>query len=656
MEDNNNMNNNQIPQQPQQSEVNVQNNVSQPVNPGVNQTQTVNTTPKKKGKGGVVFAIIALILVVLIGAGAFLFSLRAKDPKTVYSTAIDLVKTQYHSGAEEILKEGYKKTIDVDFNVSTGSNATDEIAEYLNNARINIIYQKDNDFNAQVDVNISDKQGDFANLKVNYNNDIKDVFVQLAQLSNKWIDLELDEDDVEELVDELQYSENEGSLSKEGVDIILEEAKNALLKQDIKEDKEQIEYNGGTVTARKNYIVLDEEEFIKFVSGIADNLLANDDFQQYINENSLVYTYLEELSNMEDYYNYGYDYDYDDDDDFDFDVYSNYNSFIKNEVEEASSTDAHMLTLKNEVEEASSTDAYMPTLKNEVKNTTKDIERLTPPERIEPDEDEKQGMEVEIDLYTTGFFSNKFAGASLIARNYEDNEETGKMQVDYRIEGKTESKITFLTSDENIRGNTVRGTLYINNIDDNHQNYKVEYNVSDTEKYEANIKVVTSGDIDIANVSKRNAIKYDDITEADTTNLQKSRLGQVVQSLFGTTSNVTSNNSGVVVNPNPNMEKIESYNQEFEAYIGDYISAANTKALLEKIKINNENYENSAADTSTPNQFHLIDVKYNSQVVGKEEFKDLIETKITNPNHYEIKIEYEADGFIKAVNINDAVK
>ena len=40
------MNNNQIPQQPQQSEANVQNNASQPVNPGVNQTQT-NTTPKK---------------------------------------------------------------------------------------------------------------------------------------------------------------------------------------------------------------------------------------------------------------------------------------------------------------------------------------------------------------------------------------------------------------------------------------------------------------------------------------------------------------------------------------------------------------------------------------------------------------------------------
>ena len=648
MEENNNMNNNQIPQQPQQSEVNVQNNVSQPVNPGVNQTQT-NTTPKKKGKGGIVFAIIAVILVVLIGAGAFLFSLRAKDPKTVYSTAIDLVKTQYHAGAEEILKEGYKKTIDVDFNVSTGSNATDDIAEYLNNARINIIYQKDNDFNAQVDVNVTDKQGDFANLKVNYNNDLKDIFVQLAQLNNKWIDLELDEDDVEELVEELQYSDKESSLSKEGADIILEEIRKAILEQDIKEDKEQIEYNGGTVTARKNYIVLDEDEFIKFVSDIADNLLDNDDFQQYINENSLVYTYLEELSNMEDYYNYGYDDDYDDDDDFD--IYSSFNSYIKNEVEEASSTDAHMLTLKNEVEEASSTDAYMPTLKNEVKNTTRDIERLTPPERIEPDEDEKQGMEVEIDLYTTGFFSNKFAGASLIARNYEDNEETGKMQVDYRIEGKTESKITFITSDENIRGNTVRGTLYINNIDENHQNYKVEYNNGDAEKYEVNIKVVTSGDIDIANVSKRNAIKYDDITEADTANLQKSRLGQVVQSLFGTTGNTTP-----ISNPDPNMKKIELYNMEFEAYTGDYMSAANTKALLEKIKTNNENYENSAADTSTPNQFHLIDVKYNNQVVGKEEFKDLIETKISSQNHYVIKIEYEADGYIKTVNINEAAK
>ena len=252
-------------------------------------------------------------------------------------------------------------------------------------------------------------------------------------------------------------------------------------------------------------------------------------------------------------------------------------------------------------------------------------------------------MEVEIDLYTTGFFSNKFAGASLIARNYEDNEETGKMQVDYRIEGKTESKITFITSDENIRGNTVRGTLYINNIDENHQNYKVEYNNGDAEKYEVNIKVVTSGE--------RNAIKYDDITEADTANLQKSRLGQVVQSLFGTTGNTTP-----ISNPDPNMKKIELYNMEFEAYTGDYMSAANTKALLEKIKTNNENYENSAADTSTPNQFHLIDVKYNNQVVGKEEFKDLIETKISSQNHYVIKIEYEADGYIKTVNINEAAK
>ena len=45
--------------------------------------------------------------------------------------------------------------------------------------------------------------------------------------------------------------------------------------------------------------------------------------------------------------------------------------------------------------------------------------------------------------------------------------------------------------------------------------------------------------------------------------------------------------SGTVTNANLDQQQIEAHNSDYEAYFGDYVSAANTKSLLAKIKTNN---------------------------------------------------------------------
>ena len=105
--------------------------------------------------------------------------------------------------------------------------------------------------------------------------------------------------------------------------------------------------------------------------------------------------------------------------------------------------------------------------------------------------------------------------------------------------------------------------------------------------------------------------------------------------------------SGTVTNANLDQQQIEAHNSEYEAYFGDYVSAANTKALLAKIKTNNTQYVANANSTDELVPifiiFHAKDsskVKGISQDTVTKEIGKVI-SNIQSSKHYKIYVSGE---------------
>ena len=121
--------------------------------------------------------------------------------------------------------------------------------------------------------------------------------------------------------------------------------------------------------------------------------------------------------------------------------------------------------------------------------------------------------------------------------------------------------------------------------------------------------------------------------------------------------------------------QVEAHNSEYEAYFGDYVSAANTKALLQKIKTNNTLFrsENGTAGETMP-VFVKPDYTGGTGNATMDNISTII-GQIRSSRHYKISVpneattdveasvtnagsldepSYHANGYIKIIRIEDA--
>ena len=119
----------------------------------------------------------------------------------------------------------------------------------------------------------------------------------------------------------------------------------------------------------------------------------------------------------------------------------------------------------------------------------------------------------------------------------------------------------------------------------------------------------------------------------------KAQIGSVVQDMNKEDSIITNGKNQIL--SEANKQKAESFNSDFERYIGTK-QKMSIETLLDKVVTNNKKEKE-----------HVITVKYNETVSNKTE--DIVKLKhsLETGKMYEVLLDYDENGYVNQVNIID---
>lgn len=257
---------------------------------------------------------------------------------------------------------------------------------------------------------------------------------------------------------------------------------------------------------------------------------------------------------------------------------------------------------------------------------------------------------IEINIYTQGLMNRVVKVSALVV----DDDEEVSLDVT-RIEDDIYAFEVKSSEEEK----TLNGSIYIEKHNDNEGKIVLEFNVEDFGKVALNIDYTTSYNEPIENVNVMNSVKSNELTFADQrtlyTNLQKSKLYEVILGFMGTSSsntnnsilnmnNTTNNNQNSTqtipnVDPNNNMNLnniTEQNTGEIQNQVLTYDSKTKiTFGVPEGYKINttSENFKRLDKDN--------ISIRLTSTMGQEESFYETIKEKA---DRYKVEEKYENAG------------
>lgn len=260
---------------------------------------------------------------------------------------------------------------------------------------------------------------------------------------------------------------------------------------------------------------------------------------------------------------------------------------------------------------------------------------------------------IEINIYTQGLMNRVVKVSALVV---DDDDEVSldvtRIEDDiYAFEVKSSEK-----------EKTLNGSIYIEKHNDNEGKIVLEFNVEDFGKVALNIDYTTSYNEPIENVNVMNSVKSNELTFADQrtlyTNLQKSKLYEVILGFMGTSSsntnnsilnmnNTTNNNQNSTqtipnVDPNNNMNLnniTEPNTGEIQNQVLTYDSKTKiTFGVPEGYKVNttSENFKRLDKDTTS--------IRITSTISQEDSFYETIKEKADR---------YKTDGKYENVGVTD---
>ena len=263
---------------------------------------------------------------------------------------------------------------------------------------------------------------------------------------------------------------------------------------------------------------------------------------------------------------------------------------------------------------------------------------------VSKNQDISNEVKYEIDVYTKGFINQEFIGVTFKLLN-ED-----LYRLDYRYSNnKHEINFAYGWKDTELNVNCVINVTNDNNFN---SDIVINYKESGGNVYiiKLHVDYTITQDVDMDTITKNNSITVENLTEQDFYDYMKKYPDEGDYRLHSIPfySDFLEKNS---LEYNENTKKFNKYNkkasvfnEEYEAYMGKYMTAANTKALLQKVKTHNTLAETEADSENYRTIYIYVNGNYYKPT-------DIIK-EITSQQHYCVNTkEYDDEGYIKSIEI-----
>lgn len=253
---------------------------------------------KKKSKGKKVAIIITLILIIAIAAAAVYYFMFYSKPEEIYKRTIQsgidsLVNNEEKNKDYKTLKAGLKVDFDVD--LKDNSIIDKKVLDLINKTDVGLEVQTDKEAKQLVvDLQSNYDKKALLNGKVFVNSDDEETYVYAKDYLDKYIEVPM-EDEVYESLNQLFEAQNKAVDVKTPMSILKNELVAMIKPEYCSSSKEDITVNGQNVSATKNTIKLNANQFKTEITTLVNNLKSNQNFINSFEEKETITQALEDI-------------------------------------------------------------------------------------------------------------------------------------------------------------------------------------------------------------------------------------------------------------------------------------------------------------------------------------------------------------------------
>ena len=253
---------------------------------------------KKKSKGKKVAIIVTLILIIAIAAAAVYYFMFYSKPEEIYKRTIQsgidsLVNNEEKNKDYKTLKAGLKVDFDVD--LKDNSIIDKKVLDLINKTDVGLEVQTDKEAKQLVvDLQSNYDKKQLLNGKVFVNSDDEETYVYAKDYLDKYIEVPM-EDEVYESLNQLFEAQNKAVDVKTPMSILKNELVAMIKPEYCSSSKEDITVNGQNVSATKNTIKLNANQFKTEITTLVNNLKSNQNFINSFEEKETITQALEDI-------------------------------------------------------------------------------------------------------------------------------------------------------------------------------------------------------------------------------------------------------------------------------------------------------------------------------------------------------------------------
>ena len=253
---------------------------------------------KKKSKGKKVAIIVTLILIIAIAAAAVYYFMFYSKPEEIYKRTIQsgidsFVNNEEKNKDYKTLKAGLKVDFDVD--LKDNSIIDKKVLDLINKTDVGLEVQTDKEAKQLVvDLQSNYDKKALLNGKVFVNSDDEETYVYAKDYLDKYIEVPM-EDEVYESLNQLFEAQNKAVDVKTPMSILKNELVAMIKPEYCSSSKEDITVNGQNVSATKNTIKLNANQFKTEITTLVNNLKSNQNFINSFEEKETITQALEDI-------------------------------------------------------------------------------------------------------------------------------------------------------------------------------------------------------------------------------------------------------------------------------------------------------------------------------------------------------------------------
>lgn len=253
---------------------------------------------KKKSKGKKVAIIVTLILIIAIAAAAVYYFMFYSKPEEIYKRTIQsgidsFVNNEEKNKDYKTLKAGLKVDFDVD--LKDNSIIDKKVLDLINKTDVGLEVQTDKEAKQLVvDLQSNYDKKALLNGKVFVNSDDEETYVYAKDYLDKYIEVPM-EDEVYESLNQLFEAQNKAVDVKTPMSILKNELVAMIKPEYCSSSKEDITVNGQNVSATKNTIKLNANQFKTEITTLVNNLKSNQNFINSFEEKETITQALEDM-------------------------------------------------------------------------------------------------------------------------------------------------------------------------------------------------------------------------------------------------------------------------------------------------------------------------------------------------------------------------